>query len=219
MMEGLLGAWTALALSGLVLAFVRAERNEAEDPDDRLLLLLAADGDNAAFNRLLRRYHRRIYSFCLRLLGDAHEAEELTQDVFVTLHGNLDRFRGDALFSTWLFQIARNQSLNKLKYLRRRRFFSNQSLEQNAGDRREPLAIADEAKDAYGQCEERELRDLVQARIARLPAATRALLILREIEGLSYAEIAGRTGLPEGTVKSRLHRARLELRQGLSHYF
>ena len=190
-----------------------------EDGEDTALVARARKGDRKAFDRLIQKYQARIFQFCYRMLGDAEEAEELAQDVFIRLFHHLKRFRGEAKFSTWLFQIAKNLSLNRLHYLRRRNFFSFLSLDEAQGrsegsGRR--LDVADDRKGADGLYEARETQQLVQRKIALLRPDYRAVLVLRDIEDMSYAEIAGIMKMAEGTVKSRVHRARLELKNSLT---
>ena len=154
------------------------------------------------------------------MLHDRGEAEELTQDVFVSLYRNLKRFRQEAKFSTWLFQIAKNLTLNKIKYLKRRHFFASQSLDQTRqtaeGEFR--VELRDEGVDVEAAYEHRERQRMVQDKIALLRPEYRAALILRDVEGLRYDEIAAILNLAEGTVKSRLHRARAELKNSLEDH-
>jgi RNA polymerase sigma-70 factor (ECF subfamily) len=165
--------------------------------------------DAGTFEALVRQHQDRVYHFCCRMLGDQAEAAELTQEVFLSAHQHLDTFRAEATVSTWLYRIARNQCLNRLTHLRRR-----------GGGRQEPydeaseLAITEAQGGAVRPDEALEARReqiRVQRAIAQLDEHARALVILRDLEGLSYEEIVGITGLPEGTVKSRLHRAREKL--------
>ncbi len=188
-----------------------------EADEDALLVERAREGDQYAFDRLIHKYQSRIYQFCYRMLSDPDEAEELTQDVFVKLYRNLKRFRYESKFSTWLFQIAKNLTLNKLKYLKRRHFFANQSLDEprRTGDGEIRFEVADETCDLEAAYENLELQQLVQTKIAQLRPEHRVALVLRDMEGLRYDEIARILNLAEGTVKSRIHRARLELRDSL----
>lgn len=213
-----------LTLAGLFAAGV-ALRKDAGQPDDDgedlELLRRARAGDRAALNRLIRKYQQRVYHFCLRMVHDAQDAEELTQDVFVKLFSNLKRFRAESKFSTWLFQIAKNLSLNKLQHMKRRKRYAHASLDEpkRAKDDEVNIDLADDAEDAEAQITGNETRQLVQDKIDELREEHRIPLILRDIEGMSYDEIARVMKLAEGTVKSRIHKARLELKNSLDGYF
>ena len=189
-------------------------RNEvaAEDPGrtaERALLARVRRGDPAAFERLVLLHQDRVFDFCLRMLGDREEALDVTQDVFFRVHQHLRRFREDARLSTWLFRVAKNQCLNKLEYLERRGRGRSDALddvgEGTLLDAMDGPPTPDRALDTA------RTRARVQAAIARLEPDARTLVVLRDIEGLTYEEIVDITELPEGTVKSRLHRAREKL--------
>lgn len=189
-------------------------RNElaAEDPAraaERALLARVRRGDPAAFERLVLLHQDRVFDFCVRMLGDREEALDVSQDVFIRVHQHLRRFREDARLSTWLFRVARNQCLNRLEYLDRRGRGRSDALEDvGEGTLQDALdgpPAPDRALDAA------RTRARVQAAIARLDPDARTLVVLRDLEGLSYEEIVDITELPEGTVKSRLHRAREKL--------
>jgi RNA polymerase sigma-70 factor, ECF subfamily len=177
--------------------------------DERELLVRLRRGEPAAFETLVRLHQDRVFDFCLRMLGDREEALELVQDIFVSVHQHLRRFREDAKLSTWIFRISKNQCLNRIKYLRRRGRGKSDELE----DVSESLlvdALGGSPKPDEALAAKRE-RQMVQDAIARLDPDQRLLVALRDIEGLSYEEIVEITELPEGTVKSRLHRAREKL--------
>lgn len=217
--SGWLLTLTALFAAGVALR--KGNEHPDDDREDLELLRRARAGDRAALNRLIRKYQQRVYHFCLRMVHDAQDAEELTQDVFVKLFANLKRFRAESKFSTWLFQIAKNLSLNKLQHLKRRKQFAHASLDEpkRLKDDEVSLDLADDADDAETQITGTETRRLVQAKIDALREEHRIPLILRDIEGLSYDEIARIMKLAEGTVKSRIHKARLELKNSLDGYF
>jgi RNA polymerase sigma-70 factor (ECF subfamily) len=167
----------------------------------------------ARFERLVRVHQDRVYGFCLRMVSNPDDALELTQETFESVYLHLGEFRHDAQLSTWILKIARNLSLNRLRYWSRH------------GGRAEPLhELGDEALGVDGErpgtphdaLEAAGERAQVQRAIAQLDEEQRALVVLRDIEGLAYSEIAQVMDLPEGTVKSRLHRARERLAHLLS---
>src|SRR5205814_6374538 len=165
--------------------------------------------DPDAFEILVREHQDKVFDFCVRMLGDREEANDLVQEIFVSVHQNLERFRMDSKISTWIFRISRNHCLNRLKYLKRRGRgrsdeygeTSEQAINESVGAPVTP----DESLEAS------RTRALVHRAIARLDEDQRVLVVLHDIEGLAYEEIVEITELAEGTVKSRLHRAREKL--------
>ncbi|QSQ24957.1 sigma-70 family RNA polymerase sigma factor [Pyxidicoccus parkwayensis] len=184
-----------------------AEASEARRQDVALLNRLRR-GDPDAFEQLVRTHQDRLYDFCVRMVGDREEAHDLVQEIFVSVHQNVRRFREDSKLSTWLFRITKNHCINRLKYLKRRG--RGRSEEYDEG---QALWVdgpgAPPAPDAA--LESARERARVQWAISQLEPDARMLVALRDIEGLSYDEIIEITELPEGTVKSRLHRAREKL--------
>ncbi len=186
-----------------------ADGGVAEDVSERRLVMRLRRGDAAAFEALVRGHQDRIYDFCVRMLGEPEEAFDLTQEIFLSVHQHLDRFRADAKLSTWLFRIAKNHCLNRIKYLTRRgRGRSDEyaevnelSITQSVGGPPRPDEVLSAERD----------RAWVHRAIAELEEDQRVLVVLRDVEGLTYEEIMEVTDLAEGTVKSRLHRAREKL--------
>ena len=179
-------------------------RSGADNPvPDEALAARARAGDRSAFGDLVRRHQDGVFRFVSRMLGSRDEAMDLTQDSFLKAWQALPGWRPEARFRTWLYQIARNASLDVL----RRRGLADFVAVDDAPELRsgEPSPET-QAASAQG------LR-LLEATLLRLPADHREILLLREIEELSYAEIAGVLGVAEGTVKSRIARARSALLQ------
>lgn len=175
---------------------------------ERQLLRRLRRGDERAFVELVREHQDRVYDLLVRMLGDREEALDLSQEVFASIHASVARFRGESRLSTWIFRVAKNHCLNRLKYLQRRH--RNRSTEISSVPESELEACAPSRRPDE-HIAESELRALVRRGIALLDEEHRLLLVLRDIEGLSYHEIAEITEQPEGTVKSRLHRARASL--------
>jgi RNA polymerase sigma-70 factor (ECF subfamily) len=186
---------------------------------ERLLVARLVRRDEEAFNELVRQHGDRVFNLVLRMVGSRAEAEDIAQEVFVTVFKSIDSFRSEAKLSTWLLRIAANHAKNRIKYLARRR-------EHEPGGS-DSADLADEGK-APAQShihgpdvllEAAETEDIMQKAIATLEEDQRLLVVLRDVEELSYEEIVEITGLPEGTVKSRLHRARMTLKQLLEDNF
>ena len=180
-----------------------------EETPERVLLSRLRRGEPDAFEELVRLHQDRLYDFCVRMLGDREEASDLVQDIFVSAHQHLGRFREDARLSTWLYRIGKNHCINRLKYLQRRgRGRSEAYGEQSEGALADALG-SPPGPDAALESAREQAR--VQWAISQLEPDARMLVALRDIEGLSYEEIVDITELPLGTVKSRLHRAREKL--------
>lgn len=173
----------------------------------------AAAGDAGAFDALVTLFGRRVFSVALRLLRDQGEAEDLAQEVFVALYHHLPDFRGESRLSTWIYRITKNRALNRLKFLSRRQHGVQADVDDPAvsGLVRDPDTGAGAQRDPEVLLVGQELSALLEHHLRQLPAEQRSLVILRDLEDLAYEEIADVTGLPLGTVKSRLHRARAEL--------
>lgn len=172
--------------------------------------------DEAAFNLFVRAYQARVFALVHRMLGNRAEAEDLAQEVFITVFKSIDSFRGDAKLGTWLYRVAVNHCKNRLKYLDRRRVKGHDVLddmaERGLADGGPVMSRVDRPDHA---AEGTQLESVIQRALGALDPDHRALIVLRDLEGLAYEEIMTVTGLPEGTVKSRLHRARAALREAI----
>jgi len=182
---------------------------------EKLFIRKLQKGDAKAFRELVRKHQDRVFSLCFRMLADSHEAEDVAQEVFFAVHKHLPRFRGDCRLSTWIYRVAKNHCLNRLKYRERRETEGDAALEQVDGTSMDAgLMSRPERPDrALLGAEE---RNQVQLALVQLSAEHRLLVVLRDIEGMSYEEIARIAELPAGTVKSRLHRARAALAELLA---
>ncbi len=164
-------------------------------------------GEEAAWEEMVRHYSRRIYNLAYRFTGNRAAAEDLTQEVFLRLYRTLEQYdprEGD--LSSWLMRVARNLIIDDY---RRRTRTPTENGEDLAGH--EYYLRADEREDPHALVERRELSEQIHAALAKLSPELRACVILRDLEGLSYHEIAELLQIPEGTVKSRINRGRLEL--------
>lgn len=182
--------------------------------EERLLIEKCKQGDRAAFDTLIRSYEKRVYNLAYRLSGHYDEANDISIDAFLRVYQALKLFRGDANFSTWLFRIVTNVYLDRRKRTRNKQHLSLEEyieLEENSVARQ----VEDPAPTPGAVVESHERSELLQKAIASLPDYQRAMIVLYHTEGLSYEEIAEVLSLPIGTVKSRLNRARLTLREKL----
>jgi RNA polymerase sigma-70 factor (ECF subfamily) len=180
------------------------------DPDGELVERWRS-GDEVAFETLVRRHERRVFGLALRMLGSREEAEDVAQEVFLNLHRSGHRFRRQARFSTFVYRVTVNAALNRRRSLGRRRArMEGLTLRQASGD-----DLPTVPRDPENSLLEGELRARLEREILELSEALRAPLVLHDVEGLPYAEIARILRVAEGTVKSRIHRARRALRRQL----
>jgi len=186
---------------------------------ERMLIRRLQQRDEKAFEEIVRLYQHKVYNLVYRMIGNQQEAEDVAQEVFVTVFKAIDTFRAEAKFSTWLYRIAANHCKNRMKYLGRRSYKStgelNEASEREMQDA-QPSAMRPHVDGPDAVLEGLELERTVQEGIAALDEDHRALVILRDVEDLSYEEISSITGLELGTVKSRLHRARLQLKEHMA---
>ena len=175
----------------------------------------ACTGDQVAFEQLVLNHQRRTFNVAYRILGDYDEALDLTQEVFIQAHRSLGQFRGEARFGSWLLAIALNLCRNRLKHWKRRARSRHDSLSAPTGEAgSDPhRELPDPGTTALEALEGRQLEELVREEMKHLDEEHRAVLVLRELQGVPYDEIALLLGVPIGTVKSRLHRGRTELRE------
>jgi RNA polymerase sigma-70 factor (ECF subfamily) len=189
---------------------------------ERRLVRALKQGRSEAFTELVRLHQDKVFGLCLRLLGDRAEAEDLAQEVFITIFSAIRTFREESLLSTWIYRISRNHCLNRLKFLKRRAHEKRQQLDETseADDAGQSLhtPVGSTVPRPDQLAEGKQMETLLQAEIEKLSDEHRELLVLRDLENLTYEEIQAITGLPEGTVKSRLHRARMELARAMAPY-
>ncbi len=189
---------------------------EAASPAVDVLVEAARRGRPGAFEAIVRTHQDRVFAFCSRMLSDREEALDAAQDVFLSAYRNLAGFRGDASFSTWLLKITANRCLNVIR--RRTARAAKETSFSGMGDDDDrpfnPEGPGSERPDRI--VEGRELAAILSRALDRIDPESRSLVLLSDVEGLSYEELADAAGLPLGTVKSRLHRARMALRKMLA---
>ncbi|MBI5835721.1 MAG: sigma-70 family RNA polymerase sigma factor [Candidatus Eisenbacteria bacterium] len=172
-------------------------------------------GEQAAYRFLVQRYEGKIYNLALRLLRQPEDAEDVLQETFLSAYRALPNFKGDSQFGTWLYRIATNFALMKLRG--KKPVFI--SLDEPRDDDQAPMELTDFSANPLADVLDNELRKKMEEAIGGLPDDMRTVFLLRDIEGLSNSEVAEILDLSVAAVKSRLHRTRLQLRKDLSRYF
>jgi RNA polymerase sigma-70 factor (ECF subfamily) len=199
------------------------EARAARDARDRRLVRRLKQGDERAFQELVHTYQDRIFGLVYRMIGNRQEAEDIAQEVFISVHRGIANYRGEGRFYTWLYRIASNTCKNRIKYLKGRNFHRASDIDETPaahtqGEDGPAVALQSVVPGPEATVVGDRLERAIQAEIAQLEPEHRLLIVLRDIQGLSYAEILKITGLQEGTLKSRLHRARLALKTRLEPY-
>ncbi|MBI2152307.1 MAG: sigma-70 family RNA polymerase sigma factor [Candidatus Rokubacteria bacterium] len=187
----------------------RAVQPSDRAPDDPGLVEALRRGEPDAFERLVLAYQHRVFSIALRMLGDRGDAEEVAQEVFLRVHRSIRGFRGEAKLSTWLYAITSRLCLNRLKAPGRHRRAGEAALARIANGHPNPGAAL--------EASEREAA--LHRAIAELDEERRIVVVLRDLHGLAYEEIAAALDLPLNTLRSRLHRARMELKERLERFW
>ncbi len=188
---------------------------ESTGPDETTLHVRAVlGGDKQAFNRLVLLYQSRIYNLAFNYVKSEEEAKDVAQDIFVTAYRALPKLRDDTKFGAWLYQIGINHCRNRYKKLKRRGYFTQKSID----DEKAPVHL--EGGDSPEQnLEQKRTIKLVRDTIAQMNESEREVLVLRDLQGLPYDEISAVLGVPLGTVKSKLNRARLNLKGKLKQAY
>ncbi|MGE0551312.1 MAG: sigma-70 family RNA polymerase sigma factor [Kofleriaceae bacterium] len=187
---------------------------------ERSLLRRLRDRDERAFCELLETHRDRVFNITFRMLNNRAEAEDVAQEVFITVFKTIDTFREESKFSTWLYRVTVNHCKNRIKYLARRHDRDRDELDETStpssgnGVSGAPFIAAQPDR----ALETAQMEKLLQEAISNLDDDHRIVVVLRDVEDLSIEEICEITGLPDGTVKSRLHRARLALRKRLQRH-
>jgi RNA polymerase sigma-70 factor, ECF subfamily len=200
-----------------------AEAPEPGQPPDRELVERAQQGDGTAFAELVQRHQRQLYRLALRMTGSEADAQEVLQEAFLNAYQKLPNFRGEAQFSSWLYRIAANSALMRLRRKRRAPdALTDQPLELQ-GPKFSAEGFLEPQNDwsqrADSQMMDKQLGSAIDQAVAALPDDYRTVFLLKDVDGLSNEEIASALDLTVPAVKSRLHRARLALREKLGEFF
>src|SRR6201987_5239073 len=196
---------------------IQAQGTEEVHPDV-LLVNRARGGDVQAFEKLVKQYDRQVFRIAQHITQNREDAEDVVQDAFLKAYEKLDEFQGNSKFYTWLVRIAVNESLMRLRRRRTGKMVSiDEDVETDEGS--VPRDLADWAPDPEQNYTQSELAEILRKTIQGLPPGFRVVFALRDVEGLSTEETAETLGLSIPAVKSRLLRARLQLRERLSRYF
>lgn len=185
---------------------------------DLALVHRAQAKDRAAFNEIVLRYKSKVYNYIHRTVPNVSDAEDLTQETFVRAYTSLHSFQSRASLNTWLFRIATNLCIDHSRKYKSKQSLTNSLSQETEGDEETDLEIPDVSFDPQRLLLNKEMGDRLEQALRELPEKLRTVVLLYDIEGLAYDEIAGIVGSPLGTVKSRLFNARNALRQKLAPY-
>jgi RNA polymerase sigma-70 factor (ECF subfamily) len=190
--------------------------NNAREVDAELVLAIR-EGDPSAYRGLVERYQGRVYSLICGMVRDREEARDLTQDAFIKAYKNLHRFRLESSFYTWLYRIAMNVAIDHLRKMKKRK---HEAFDENVAARDSDglLSAAHDRTNPGKALDRKELHDQIYDALDLLSPDHRQVVLLREVEGLTYQEISDTMGIPEGTVMSRLFYARRKLRDALKDH-
>ncbi len=197
---------------------IESKVGEPAQDNESVLVRAAKQGDISAFEELVKRYDRNVFRIAQHITQNREDAEDVVQDAFLKAYENLKNFQEQSKFYTWLVRIAVNEALMRL---RRRRPERMVSLDEDVKTEEDsmPREVADWSPNPEQQYSQEELRDILTRTIQGLPSSFRTVFVLRDVEGLSTEETAEALGLSIPAVKSRLLRARLQLRERLNKYF
>jgi RNA polymerase sigma-70 factor (ECF subfamily) len=189
-------------------------REEDQDQSEQLVRSVLA-GDDRAFDQLVLIHKRFVFNLCYRLLGDYDDADDCAQEVFIKVFRSLESFRFESSFKTWLYRVAANTCKNRLRSLEYRLGLKRVRLDMTEDENQKAPEIANHTQSPSTAFKRKEIGRLIQEAIGKLPTDQRLVVVLRDMEGRSYEEIIEITGLRLGTLKSKLSRARLKLRESL----
>lgn len=190
------------------------ERGDASpmSKSEKYLLKRSKDGDIQAFEQLIENYQTKVFNIALRIIGNYDDANDLAQEVFLRVYKSIKSFKGESSFSTWIYKITKNVCLDEIRKRRNKNVISlDEEIKLNSGEVTRQVESSDDTPDVA--LEKSEMKDLINKAISELSDEHRVVIVLRDIQGFSYEEIAKIIDCPEGTVKSRINRARKALKK------
>jgi RNA polymerase sigma-70 factor (ECF subfamily) len=191
----------------------------SEDDDDLTLVRRAQQGDRKAFRALFDKYHRRVFAVALGVVKNPQDAHDIVQDAFIKVHRHLPTFQGASSFYTWLYRIAMNLSIDHIRRKKAARQVDFDDALRRDNDAEDPGHLIPSLQADPGKTQSRkELSQQIQGALGTLPEIHRKVILLREVEGLSYEEIATVMKVPKGTIMSRLFHARRKMQAALADY-
>jgi RNA polymerase sigma-70 factor (ECF subfamily) len=202
------------------IAYNGLDRATGLTAEEALFVLRLQASEDAAYDELVRTYSSSIFHVAYRMLGDSAEASDVVQEIFLKVFRNIAGFKGEAALKTWIFRIALSEVLNRLRWWKRRHRFATVSLDDqpNGNGTGAAHTVASSSPTPEQVLQSKEQETAIQQALGRLSREHRSIVVLRDIEGFSYNEIADVLGVSIGTVKSRLARARADLKQSLMRY-
>jgi RNA polymerase sigma-70 factor, ECF subfamily len=183
---------------------------------ESLFVLRLKANEDAAYDELVRTYNASIFHVAYRMLGDTAEASDVVQEIFIKVFRNIGSFKGEAALKTWIFRIALSEILNRLRWWKSRHRSSTVSLDDSPNGHEHYVPDSGPSPEEMLESKEREIA--IQKALGKLSSEHRSIIVLRDVEGFSYTEIADILGISMGTVKSRLARGREDLKKSLIRY-
>jgi RNA polymerase sigma-70 factor (ECF subfamily) len=197
----------------------RTSGQSALSAEEAMFVMRLQANEDAAYDELVRTYSASIFHVAYRMLGDTAEASDIVQEIFLKVFRNIGGFKGEAALRTWVFRIAFSEILNRLRWWKRRHRFATVSLDEAPSDLGvSSRIIAGSSPTPEQALQSKEEEGAIQLALGKLSREHRSIVVLRDIEGFSYNEIADVLGVSVGTVKSRLARARADLKKSLMRY-
>jgi RNA polymerase sigma-70 factor (ECF subfamily) len=200
------------------IAYYDLERAAGITAEESLFVLRLKANEDAAYDELVRVYHASIFHVAYRMLSDSGEAADVVQEIFLKVFRNINGFKGESALKTWIFRIAFSEILNRLRWWKRRHRHATVSLDDDHNHNGHGYHVSDSKPSPEQALESKEQEQAIQQALEKLSSDHRSIIILRDIEGFSYGEIAEVLGVSIGTVKSRLARARADLKKSLMRY-
>jgi len=201
------------------IAYNWVDRAQGLSAEEALFVARLQANEDAAYDELVRTYSASIFHVAYRMLGDSAEASDAVQEIFLKVFRSIGGFKREAALKTWIFKIAFSEILNRLRWWKRRHRFATMSLDEpNNNGTGSGIAVPSAAPTPEEALQSKEQELTIQHALGRLSKDHRSIVVLRDVEGFSYNEIADILGVSVGTVKSRLARARADLKKSLMHY-